>query len=861
MKTYLFLAFIFVNGIYIFGENAPLNYYILEELPQFTLIGNIPIDAKLDRKYTYDVLKKLKFNFLGQTEENKDLFKIKEETGIIRTGKKIDRDTLCPQEESCSIDLDVVIKPVEYFEIIKMKINILDINDHTPKFPTETLDFQISESSMPGASFSIPSASDPDSSKYSIKGYSLSSTSAVFDLKVTNGPDGEADLRLVLRQSLDREKVDFYQMQVVASDGDSPAKSGNVTVNIHIKDANDNNPIFTNNSYEVDIKENAPYGTTFLQVTATDPDDGVNGEINYLFAKHTINLYGNIFGINGETGGLYLKGALDYETTKVYTLSLRAYDKGQDSTPAQATVLVRVKDVNDNAPQISVNTLTHSGEAEVTENSDIGTFVAHISILDPDNGENGIVTCTLNDTRFNLKQLFKTEYKIITTEVFDREKQAYIVLALRCSDMGIPAQVITQIMMVNILDENDNRPLFTHDVFQGALLENSPVGTPVLAINASDSDDGENSRLSYHLHSDAGNKFLINSFTGTILSHTKFDYEIEKEVRFHVLVRDNGKVPYTSTAEVVLEIKDTDDEKPEFLKDNYFFRTVENQPVGTVIGKVTVNDADSQPYNQFYISWDDTSSEIRTAREHFDVDPISGTVSLKKVLDREVKGLYQFGLKAVSKTSLNFADTTFVTVYVEDQNDNRPLIAFPRGRNNTIHVWINTPIHSVIGRILASDKDNSENGKLVYNITQGDKDHIFDIDQETGALTLAKLIPSGIGTELDLKIAVHDKGKPSLSSYSRLTVIFTSEQTDSTGWYASSRSKKAGPAFDLVTLVIVATLGGLAGLLIIVVVAAIVCLKKRKNSNKGKNGNIKEKQLMLNHGQGKPILRVFLCRK
>jgi len=107
-----------------------------------------------------------------------------------------------------------------------------------------------------------------------------------------------------------------------------------------------------------------------------------------------------------------LRHELDHESTSIYLLSLTAQDRGPDSLPAHASLVVRVDDVNDNAPQISINTLTSLTYAEVRENADVGTFVAHLSVTDADHGENGRFLCAVDDGNFSLQHIYASELKV-----------------------------------------------------------------------------------------------------------------------------------------------------------------------------------------------------------------------------------------------------------------------------------------------------------------------------------------------------------------------------------------------------------------------------------------------------------------
>ena len=195
---------------------------------------------------------------------------------------------------------------------------------------------------------------------------------------------------------------------------------------ISVLDANDSPPRFSRPYYSVSVSENASISTSLITVTATDEDLGVNGKITYSLAPTSQEAYGDVFGVNGISGLIYLKGRLDYERTKRYKLMVvAANDEAFESTLSSSVVVeVMVDDVNDNAPVISVNNLTPSSKTEVLENAPEGMFVTHVVVTDADSSAGGEVTCSLmGQSDFELVQLFKHEYKITTKRRFDREKK------------------------------------------------------------------------------------------------------------------------------------------------------------------------------------------------------------------------------------------------------------------------------------------------------------------------------------------------------------------------------------------------------------------------------------------------------
>ena len=462
-----------------------LQYTILEEEKAQTFMANLVLDAALDQKYSQDDLDKLEFTLhdrRGIKQGLRNLFHIESKTGVLKTSKVIDRDSICSHSNLCEIPLDVLVEPGEFFQIIKVYVTVIDINDNMPRFPVTNLRLPISETTAPGSKFALPSAEDKDSGSYGIRQYHLVSKSNNFGLLVTNGTYGTMDIHLVVKSPLDREEAESFQVDIVAMDGGTPPKSGRMKVDITINDANDNNPKFDNYTYEVSIPENFPPGMAVLQIHARDPDAGANGQIFYRLSDSTLQSVGKIFGVDAHTGEIYLKSALDFEEKDAYILTVTARDQGENSLPAYAKVLIKVEDVNDHAPQITVNALTASGRVEVSEDSPVGTFVAHLSVTDLDVGKSGAIECTMKSTKFELRQLYKTEFKIITTATLDREKQPNYKLKVVCQDDGIPVKTTAEYLIVTIMDANDNSPIFRQQVYSVSMRENNAAGAHITQV-------------------------------------------------------------------------------------------------------------------------------------------------------------------------------------------------------------------------------------------------------------------------------------------------------------------------------------------------------------------------------------------
>ena len=688
------------------------------------------LTANSDQRYEQSILDNLKFRFLAQPSVE---VSITEASGIIKTSGRIDRDILCPNRNLCNSVLDVVAlieKPMTFIEIIKVTIHIMDINDNQPVFPEKVISHQLLESATPGNSFVIPTAVDPDSRQLGVNAYHLDPEDGIFSLEVEEKVDGSTDVRIVLHESLDRERQHLYEVRVIALDGGDPPKSGYMDIKIHVQDVNDNGPIFLNSTYEVTVFENLPIMTTILQLQAKDQDSGLYGEIVYGFSTRTQNSYGHLFDIGNTTGKIFTKDVIDYEQGHIYRLVVMAKDRGPDSIPADATVIVNVKDVNDNAPQISVNTLATTGTdlAEVSEDAEIGTFVAHILVSDPDSGSNGQFSCNLNDNHFQLQQLYEHEYKVATIVQLDRESRPDYNLVLTCQDEGSEPQVSIKRIKAVVLDVNDNSPVFVKPKYEANVTENNYIGAFVLRVNATDSDLNVNGQIKYKLDTSVEFTFHIDPYSGTITARSIFDREQHAQYKFKVTAVDNGSPPRSGTTTVTVYVGDVNDERPQFSQWAYSFGVIENKAAGTEVGTVYAEDKDGEPYNSFLFSLAPSNSMVA----NFDIDANTGRITTTVALDRETQAVYYLEVVASDTGAPHISSSATVSVYVADENDNAPIFQFPNETNNTIHISNQVPIGYVVTKVQAFDSDINGNGNLTYHIDKGNDQHLFEMETILG---------------------------------------------------------------------------------------------------------------------------------
>ena len=819
------IVFVFLNSLVVVLCINPLRYKLYEEKSTPEMVCNVAADAKLDLEFGQEARKEIQFEYGKIEDSNQDLFELSSD-GILSTKGRIDRDKICPGMENCVVKLEIALKPGKYFDLIEVEITIIDINDNAPVFPSKIVNKVMPENSHIGTSLSIPPAHDPDSPANGIHEYRIVSETSLFELQRNKQFDGSTGLYLILRSDLDREKQDSYQIRIVAVDAGQESKTGELTVNLTVLDQNDNKPVFMEPAYEVNVKESTPVNHTVVQVHATDRDAGLNGQVEYQFSPRTQSIHGNLFGLNNKTGEIYLKSQVDFEKEHRYPLVILATDMGVVKGASQALVTVHVIDENDNAPSISVNTLTKYNRARVSESAPSNTFIAYVSVHDKDSGIGGMFDCRLGNTldKFKIKHMTTEasgakKYQLVTNGVIDREEHYKFDLEFECSDKGKPRRVATALIQVLVADENDFVPKFSKNLYTVSIKENNHIGDTILNVSASDKDEGLNGEVQYYLVDESLSDIRVNPKTGVITAAVIFDREQKTKIAFDLIATDQGKPPKSSTAAVEINIEDVNDETPVFTSQGYVFGVAENEPIDTAVGRVEAKDGDSTLNSQLYY----TLGKSKSGNDAFRIEGDTGIIKTKMFLDREESAVHHLVVVATNSQSPHPSSSASVTIYIADKNDNTPVIEYPKAPNNTIYVSSKTPVDYPFQKIIARDKDGGKNARLVYKIIQGNEKTYFSLKENTGYLSFAKDFSTTKHAIFGLTIQVSDCGENRKRTDTNLIVFVN----DSIPFELPSRSTALLSDTNLLIVVCVTAVAGTI-ILTLSFAMVIVCCRERQ---------------------------------
>ncbi|XP_032106366.1 protocadherin alpha-12 isoform X2 [Sapajus apella] len=611
--------------------SGQLHYTVPEEAKHGTFVGRIAQDLGLE---LVELVPRL---FRVASKMHRDLLEVNLQNGILFVNSRIDREELCGRSAECSIHLEVIVdRPLQVFHV---DVEVKDINDSPPVFREREQKVPVSESAPLDSHFPLEGASDADIGVNSLLTYTLS-LNEHFELKIKTKKDKSILPELVLRKSLDREQTRKLDLLLMVIDGGKPQLTGSVQIQITVLDVNDNGPAFDKPSYKVVLPENVQNDTRVIQLNASDPDEGLNAEIAYGIKIILPVSEKCVFSINPDTGEIKIYGELDFEENNAYEIQVNAIDKGIPSMAGHSMVLVEVLDVNDNAPEVVVTSLS----LPVQEDAQVGTVIALISVSDRDSGANGQVVCSLTPhVPFKLVSTYKNYYSLVLDSVLDRESVSAYELVVTARDGGSPSLWATASVSVEVADVNDNAPAFAQPEYTVFVKENNPPGCHIFTVSAQDADSQENALVSYSLVERRVGERTLSSYvsvhaeSGKVYALQPLDHEELELLQFQVSARDAGVPPLGSNVTLQVFVLDENDNAPALLATRAGISggaVSELVPwsvgAGHVVAKVRAVDADSG-YNA-WLSYELQPAAVG-ARIPFRVGLYTGEISTTRILD------------------------------------------------------------------------------------------------------------------------------------------------------------------------------------------------------------------------------------
>ncbi|XP_010374568.2 protocadherin-8 isoform X2 [Rhinopithecus roxellana] len=657
------------------AQSKTVRYSTFEEDAPGTVIGTLAED--LHMKVSGDTSFRLMKQF------NSSLLRVREGDGQLTVGDVgLDRERLCGQAPQCVLAFDVVSFSQEQFRLVHVEVEVRDVNDHAPRFPRAQIPVEVSEGAAVGTRIPLEVPVDEDVGANGLQSVRLAEPHTPFRVELQTRADGAQCADLVLLQELDRESQAAYSLELVAQDGGRPPRSATAALSVRVLDANDHSPAFPQGAVaEVELAEDAPVGSLLLDLDAADPDEGPNGDVVFAFGARTPPEARRLFRLDPRTGRLTLAGPVDYERQDTYELDVRAQDRGPGPRAATCKVIVRIRDVNDNAPDIAITPLAAPGApaaspfaaaaaaaalggADASSPAGTGTseagatslvpegaaresLVALVSTSDRDSGANGQVRCALyGHEHFRLQPAYAGSYLVVTAASLDRERIAEYNLTLVAEDRGAPPLRTVRPYTVRVGDENDNAPLFTRPVYEVSVRENNPPGAYLATVAARDRDLGRNGQVTYRLlEAEVGRAggavstyVSVDPATGAIYALRSFDYETLRQLDVRIQASDGGSPQLSSSALVQVRVLDQNDHAPVLVHPAPANGSLEVAVPGrtakdTAVARVQARDADEGANGELAFEL-----QQQEPREAFAIGRRTGEIVLTSDLSQEPPG-------------------------------------------------------------------------------------------------------------------------------------------------------------------------------------------------------------------------------
>uniref|UniRef100_A0A8C2DIR3 FAT atypical cadherin 3a n=1 Tax=Cyprinus carpio TaxID=7962 RepID=A0A8C2DIR3_CYPCA len=683
-------------------------------------------------------------------------FSINTMTGVISTARWLTQLTQEVFElEVLEVDSDLRVK---------VRIILEDANDNAPSFAQQSYEVFVNESVAVGTTVVVVTASDGDHGENGYITYSMASlTPLPFSVQQFTGA-------VTTTEELDFESsVERFSFVVRASDWGSPyRRESEVNVTVHLENVNDNKPLFEKVACVGVISREFPVGEVIATMSAIDIDElelvkykilsgneqgyfDLNPDSGVMTLRHSLNtaapknsfslkitatdgehfsdpMFVNISVVQGKSPP---KSFSCTETRVAQRLAEKLLKKAKvSSKPKMEEGFIDLFSVNRQTPQFDKYFPT---DITVCEDVQVGTSVFQVKAFDGDTGFNGQLLYAIADGNTDSCFTIGILNGIISTFLpLDRERTDRYLLNITLHDLGQPQRSSWRLLTVYIADANDNAPQFLQDGgYQARIAENTPTGTEVIQVEATDKDQGLNGEIQYSLLTSTS-QFGINSSSGIVYVAGQLDRELVPYFILKVEARDRAEraAQQFSVTTLKISLEDVNDCPPAFIPSVVSARALEDLPVGTVIAWLDTQDPDLGHGGQVRYSL------ANDYDGHFEVDKTSGAIRLTKELDYETQQFFNLTVRAKDKgRPVSLLSVSFVELEVVDVNENLYAPYFSNFAMNG-SVKESVQIGTSVLQVSARDDDMGRDGEVQYSIRDGTGLGRFTIDEETGMYLL-----------------------------------------------------------------------------------------------------------------------------
>ncbi|XP_023559815.1 protocadherin beta-12-like [Octodon degus] len=678
-------------------------------------------------------------------------------------------------------------------------VDVTDINDNPPELLLSSLNSPIEENA-PETVVALFRIRDRDSGN---NGKMLCSIHD--DLPFVLKPSVENFYTLVTEKPLDREYIREYNITITVTDLGTPRLKTQHTITLQVSDVNDNAPTFTQSSYTLFVPENNSPALLIGTISATDRDSGSNAQVTYsLLPPQHPHPHpqpqpqpdpASLVSINADTGQLFALRALDYEALRAFEFRVGAADRGSPALSSEALVHFRGK--YPHRKLYHARTMETGGKLLSRQRQVLFSFFLlgfylagavkfrRYSVVEEMEG-NTFVTNIEKDLGLGQRELSRRGVRVISkgnklhlqlnqetgdlliSEKLDREE-----LCGHIEPCVLRFQVLLESPLeffqaeVQIIDINDHSPEFLEKEMLLKISESSALGTTFPLKKAQDMDVGPNNIKNYVLSPNSYFRVLTRegSDGGTypeLVQDKALDREKEAELRLTLTAHDGGSPPRSGTAQVHIEVVDTNDNAPEFEQPLYKVQITEDSPKGSLVVVVSATDVDIGINAEISYSLFQASEDISKA---FKINPLTGEIRLMNQLDFERIQSYEVNVEA--KDTGNFAGKCTVLIQVLDVNDHAPEVTMSALSNSIAE----NSRETVVAAFSVSDLDSGENGKIHCFIQDQDLPFVLKSSVENFYTLLTESpLDRESRDEYNITITVTDLGTPRLKTEYNITV-------------------------------------------------------------------------------------------
>ena len=653
---------------------------------------------------------------------------------MVNASSVLDHERLSPGPYFMQFLVSAHVLPNHTFTIAMVIINVTDVDDSPPRFPSINLFASVRENVSINTHVTRVMAYDPDSGVYGQITYSIHGEQSNFAINSSNGI-------VTSLKSFDAEMESQFVLIIRAVSNRIEAFA---TLAISISDVNDNPPYFNQSAYNITVWENQPVFSILFHFSINDLDQSDRG-------KHVFSIIGGnndgTFSVT-RSGDLTLQQLLDYDrsTRRNYFLSIQVSD---GTFSHEAYMNIQIMDVDDEPPIFTPGNYS----VVLSEGVPQGAFVVQLIAIDIDSAAITYQLTGLADGRL----VVTSNGSVHVSGELDREYLPQ--LQFFAFAIGGEGCIAVATVTIKLVDVNDNAPIWLHPIIVSMIQENIVEPSLVATVQAFDPDEGPSGMVTYHL-TDNFDRFHVNSTTGELTVITVFDREQTQLVSVMVTARDDGTPQLSSQIEVLIEILDINDNSPFFPYLYMFARICENAVIGQNVLFIPAADRDtgSNAAVQFILESGGTNDG------RFTVNASTGEVALARLFDYEesTNHLTTLQISLVDMGTPMHKSISMGTLQIEllDSNDNQPI---PSESLYVISLAENTPVGHVILTLTSSDRDTGSNAELTYSIgcCSG---NLFSVVTEgnNGLLMIVSSLDYETASVHQLEIVVSDNGRPPL---------------------------------------------------------------------------------------------------